>query len=334
MKTILSELEALAIKFGYHKSKNYKDNELVSNNIKKEIKSKFRYKDYNENYNNYYEKEEYQYKPSSNYINSQNIISPKLAYNDEINYNKKYKNKCYYDEECYNQYKPSLKYKSSTDTIKDLYSNLKEFQNSYTSIIQKYKDYEYPKDFSENYIISNLQEMLYFVKQRNPEYAKYYLIFMDILNGKKVYIEKESFEMYYPYNYGKRNNLKDIMECKKKDSIELKMKCPCKYCKGDGPVIQWKCDKCSVNEILYEDGKVKCPNCEKEVYIWRKTFNCGKNNNKNNNICYTGMLLNLANLENISNASKSFVKNLTKQCCIHCNDFLTESGDFNEYDFQ
>ena len=291
------------------------------------------------------------------------------------------------------------------EIIRQLSTQLEDFEKSYKDFKEKYKDYEFPDNLKLEYIIQIVENWKKGIIHKN-NYNKYFIIFLNILLNRKDYFLEDKYmkinnklnnnycvrdspykENYietmndninycrafrYKENYEKRNkkinckednfnnfcikkrgnnfNLNcfeeeftsykkndkqyinndysnDIIMTKKSkkcDGIEIKSKCPCKYCKGQGKIIQWKCEKCYEDELLNEEGKIICPNCGEEKYIWEKTFKCGKNCNNYNEICYTGILANLSEMGNINNIPIVFIKKLTKQCMLHQNDFLSE----------
>ena len=118
----------------------------------------------------------------------------------------------------------------------------------------------------------------------------------------------------------KNNYYQDLL----KNSINLKCRCPCKYCRSSGQIIQWKCPKCSSDEYINEQARIVCPICGLKEYIWKKKFKCGNQDEDYHEISYQGWLVNLSALGSISNLPFGFIKKLTKQCLLHEEEFLEE----------
>ena len=108
-------------------------------------------------------------------------------------------------------------------------------------------------------------------------------------------------------------------------TVDFKCKCPCKYCRGDGPLIQWVCPYCSSKKSFNEDAKIICSGCYKNPhYIWRAMFKCHNHDEDYHEISYQGMLVTLSAMGSISNPPTGFLKKITKQCLLHEEEFLQE----------
>lgn len=61
-------------------------------------------------------------------------------------------------------------------------------------------------------------------------------------------------------------------------TIEFITRCPCKYCKGEGPKLHWTCPYCDNYKTFSDELLIKCKkdSCHREHYIWDGLFRCGK----------------------------------------------------------
>lgn len=118
----------------------------------------------------------------------------------------------------------------------------------------------------------------------------------------------------------KNNYYQDLL----KNAINLKCRCPCKYCRSSRKITQWKCPKCSSDEYINDQARIVCPECGLKEFIWRKKFKCGNYNEDYHEISYQGWLVSLSNLRSISILPIGFIKILTKQSLLHEDEFLAE----------
>ena len=108
-------------------------------------------------------------------------------------------------------------------------------------------------------------------------------------------------------------------------NITFNCRCPCIYCRGDGPKNDWTCARCNKKQILEDTGKICCLNCENSFYLWRSTFKCGNRDNESHPISYNGMLVALSVMSMVpDHPPREFLKKLTKACLLHVDDFLEE----------
>jgi len=262
------------------------------------------------------------------------------------------------------------KTKSKQQTIELINFKLTLFRIAYNKYIKKYKEYEFPENFSLYDIINIVQHWKYGVP---PKYKSVYDHFLAILNNRPFnddennYKEKNYFnpeeEMdpnnlinIYPnikkndynpnikkndynqikgnfksfrmneerYNYKKikKDNYQNIFDSS--NSIKFESKCPCIYCRGEGRKTQWKCPKCSSNELINDQGKVICSNCGESKFIWKKKFKCGKYDDNYHDVSCRGLLATLSSLGSEANNPVGFLRNLTKQVILHEDEFLSE----------
>lgn len=108
-------------------------------------------------------------------------------------------------------------------------------------------------------------------------------------------------------------------------SVSFKCKCPCKYCRGEGPIIQWVCPDCKCNKLFNDEAKIICSGCgERTHYIWKAMFKCGNHDEDYHEISYQGLLVTLSAMGSIKDPPIGFIKKITKQCLLNENEFLTE----------
>lgn len=106
-------------------------------------------------------------------------------------------------------------------------------------------------------------------------------------------------------------------------SVNFRCKCPCKKCRGEGPIIQWVCPYCSSNKKFNDEAQIICTGCGKRThYIWRAMFKCGNGDEDYHEISYQGMLLTLSAMGSIPNPPKEFIIKVSKQCFSHADQFL------------
>ena len=108
-------------------------------------------------------------------------------------------------------------------------------------------------------------------------------------------------------------------------TINFKCKCPCIFCRGEGPIHQWTCPNCKSNMLLEDTGRIICPNCGKNtIYIWKATFPCGNHDEKFHEISYQGLLVTISSIGSSYNPPIGFLGKLSEQCLEHSKDFLQE----------
>ena len=107
-------------------------------------------------------------------------------------------------------------------------------------------------------------------------------------------------------------------------NIIFNCRCPCIYCRGDGPKNDWTCARCNKKQILEDTGKIICLNCENSLYLWRTTFKCGNRDNESHPISYNGMIVALSDMGSVPDPPREFLRKLTKACLLHVDDFLEE----------
>ena len=108
-------------------------------------------------------------------------------------------------------------------------------------------------------------------------------------------------------------------------SVNFRCRCPCKYCRSEGPIIQWICPDCSSKKLFNENAQIICSGCGRRThYIWRAMFKCGNHDENYHEISYQGFLVTLSALGNTSNPPNGFLKKLVKNCLLHEDEFLSE----------
>lgn len=96
-------------------------------------------------------------------------------------------------------------------------------------------------------------------------------------------------------------------------SVDFKCKCPCKYCRCDGPIYQWVCPDCRAKKLFTDEAKIICSGCGKRThYIWEAMFKCDNHDEDYHEICYQGLLLTLSAMGSITAPPKGFLKKVSK----------------------
>ena len=206
-----------------------------------------------------------------------------------------------------------LKYKSVYDNFMEILHN-RHF-NDDENIKEKY--YCNPEKKREIYNPNNLMEE-YEEYRYNPNY---YINKKDYNQIKGNFNSFQMNEERCNYKKIKKDNYQNIIDSS--NSIKFESRCPCIYCRGEGPKKQWKCPKCSSNELINDQGKVICSGCGESNFIWKKKFKCEKYDDNYHDISYNGFLITLSCLGSEANPPLGFLKNLTKQALLHEDEFLS-----------
>jgi hypothetical protein len=325
LENILLNLEQLVYLLGYNEKKNfyftnyklyYLSEKLSINEIVRQLSTQLevferKYKDFIKKYG------EYQF-PGD--LKLEEIIQIVNKWSQRVGYNNNYYKyfKIFLDilsrrfsflEDKYNKlnnnhYYKDFPYKEESCIGKNSINinNFRDFPFKEDYIEKKNKKINYKEDYFKNYHNNKIDNNIY-LNSFEKEFISY----------------KKNDKKYINNYYSKDNHNKNNKKC---DCFEIKSKCPCKYCGGKGEEItQWKCQNCHENELLNEEGKIICPNCRKEKFIWEKTFKCGKNSNNYNEICFQGILNNLSQIRYINNIPEEFIGKLAKKCLEHIKDF-------------
>jgi len=229
----------------------------------------------------------------------------------------------------YWKYEVPSKYKSVYDHFLAILNN-RPFNDDKDNY--EVKNHINPKKLMENCVLNPVREKeIYNPNKLMNEIEEYeeYEYNPKLLYKQKDYNQKIGNLNYFQlneekYNYQKikKDNYQNIFDSS--NSIKLEIRCPCKYCRGEGPKIQCKCPKCSCNELINDQGKVICSGCGESKFIWKKKFKCGKYDKNYHDISYQGILFVLSSLGSEANPPTEFLKKLTKQIILHEDEFLSE----------
>ena len=108
-------------------------------------------------------------------------------------------------------------------------------------------------------------------------------------------------------------------------TVNFKCTCPCIYCRGNGPIIQWECPDCKTNKLLEDTGKTICPGCGKNSsYIWKQTFTCHNHDDNPHKISFQGLFVALSRMGNDANPSVGFAVKISQQVFEHKDEFPKE----------
>ena len=108
-------------------------------------------------------------------------------------------------------------------------------------------------------------------------------------------------------------------------TVNFKCTCPCIYCRGNGPIIQWECPDCKTNILLEDTGKTICPGCGKNSsYIWKQTFTCHNHDDNPHKISFQGLFVALSRMGSDANPSVGFAVKISQQVFEHKDEFPKE----------
>lgn len=106
--------------------------------------------------------------------------------------------------------------------------------------------------------------------------------------------------------------------------VYFKCRCPCRYCKAEGPIYQWICPYCHSKKLFGDNAKITCSHCGKKPhFIWNASFKCGEGPKKEeyNSVSFQSLCLILSTMGSIQNAPPGFFKRVSLTILENADEF-------------